>query len=168
MLDRAQFWPVQPRQLAGDGITVTLLDPVPQLMVSGDLDAACAALDLPAPVGLMGQAEGPRAAIRLARQRILAVGVTLTHAGAAPRDGYAVTPATGSLAVLQIDGPRSAELLARATAVDLRQNSPSAALLFAGMNAVLYRHGTGTRLHLDRGLLDYALDWMQASGALAA
>ena len=168
MLDRAQFWPVQPRQLTGDGITVTLLDPVPQLMVSGDLDAACAALNLPAPVGLMGQAQDPRAAIRLARHRMLAVGVTLPHAEATPQEGYALTPATGSLAVLQIGGPRTDELLVRGTAVDLNRNSPSASLLFAGINAVLYRHGADIRLHLDRGLLDYALDWMQASGALGA
>ena len=168
MLDRARFWPVHPRQLTGDGITVSLLDPVPQLMVSGDLDTACAALNLPAPVGLMGQGDGDRFAIRLARQRMLAVGVTLPHADAGPRDGFAVTPATGSLAVVRIDGPRASELLARGTAVDLSQNSPSAALLFAGMNAVLYRHATGLRLHLDRGLLDYAFDWMEASGALGA
>ncbi|WP_068304539.1 hypothetical protein [Pararhodobacter sp. CCB-MM2] len=168
MLDRAPFWLVQPRQLSGDGITVTLLDPVPQLRISGDLAAACAALDLPPPVGLMAPADGPRAAIRLARNRMLAVGVTLPHADSGLRDGYALTPATGSLAVLHLDGPGAGELLARGTAVDLTQASPSAALLFAGMNAVLYRHGTGMRLHLDRGLVDYAFDWIEASGALRA
>ena len=81
-------------------------------------------------------------------------------------DSSATTPATGSLAVLQIDGARAADLLARATAVDLAAGSPSAALHFAGMTAILYRHDAGMRLHLDRGLVDYAFDWMQASGAL--
>lgn len=167
MLDRAPFWPVQPRQMSGDGITVTLLDPVPQLRISGDLAAACAALDLPAPVGLMEQVNTPRGAIRLARARMLAVGITQPHAEAGLRDGFAVTPATGALAVLQIDGPRTNDLLARGTALDLRAGSPSASLLFAGIGAVLYRAGDSVRLHLDRGLVDYALDWVQASGALA-
>lgn len=79
-----------------------------------------------------------------------------------------MTPAAAGMAVLQIDGPHASELLARASAVDLNQGSPNAALLSAGMNAVLYRKGTGMRLHLDCGLLDYAFDWMQASGALRA
>lgn len=166
MLDRSAFWPVQPRRLTGKDLSVALLAPVPQVMISGDLDAACTAFDLPAPVGLLGQTVGSRAAIRLARYRMLAVGVTLSHANAGLRERFATTPATGSLAVLQIDGARSAELLARATAVDFIAGSPSAALQFAGMTAVLYRHDAGMRLHLDRGLVDYAFDWVQASGAL--
>lgn len=168
MPDRSGFWPVIPRHLQGAGLSLTLLDPVPQLLVSGDLDAACARFDLAAPVGLLGRAEGPRATIRLARARMLVTGLTLDHADAGGHHGFAVTPATGALAVLAIDGPRALNLIARGTAIDLRAGSPSAALILAGIEAVLYRRDAGLRLHLDAGLVDYLLDWAQASGALAA
>ena len=51
MRDRAAFWPPAPAPgaaLRGDGLIVRVLPAVPQLMVSGDLDAFCAAQTLSA------------------------------------------------------------------------------------------------------------------------
>jgi len=167
MLDRAAFWPPAPAagtELRGEGLTLRLLPPVPQLMVSGDLAAFCAEHDLPAPVGLLGLVDRPRHALRLARSRMLAVGLTADHAAAGWQDGIATTPMTGALAVLHISGPQAMQVFARATAIDPRAPGPCAALLFAGQTAALCRDDDGLRLHIDRGLAAYVLDWVAATG----
>lgn len=167
MLDRAKFWtPTAPvgTQLTGDGITVRLLPAIEQVMLSGDLTAGLARFDLSESLGLMAQASGPRYALRLARGRVLIVGAGVTPSAAGWQDGVATTPMTGALAVFEISGPMAMELLARATAIDLRKPSPCAALNFAGVTSILYQHEAGLRLHLDAGLAPYMLDWMRESG----
>lgn len=170
MRDRAAFWPPAPAPgaaLRGDGLIVRVLPAVPQLMVSGDLDAFCAAQTLSAPVGLLGQVDDTRYALRLARNRMLAVGLTADHAAAGWQDGIATTPMTGALAVLHIGGANAMELFVRATAIDPRAPGPSAALLFAGQIAALCRDPQGLRLHIDRGLTAFVLDWIAATGLAA-
>ena len=167
MLDRAAIWPPAPApgtELNGEGLTVRLLPAVPQLMISGDLAAFCAGHDVPAPVGLLGQVDGTRHALRLARNRMLAVGLTADHAAAGWQDGIATTPMTGALAVLHICGANAMEVFSRASAIDPRAPGPCAALLFAGQTAALCRDPQGLRLHIDRGLAAYMLDWVAATG----
>lgn len=166
MLDRSSFWPVPPVEgacLTGDGITIRLLPPMSQVMVSGGLEAFCAAHDLPPAVGLLAPVQAPRYALRLARNRMLAVGVGVDHATAGWADGIATTPMTGALAVIDIAGPQAMEIYARATAVDPNGNSASAALLFAGVTGALCRIDDGLRLHVDRGLTAYLFDWFAAT-----
>ena len=167
MLDRAPFWtpaaPAEEIRLTGDGVTLTGLPPVPQVMVSGDLTAWLAANGLPGTAGLLSETRGDRYAVRLSRQRMLIVGEEQSPRSAGWSVGCASTPMTGALAVVEIAGPRAMDLVARATAVDPRAPSPSAALLFAGMQAVLYRHGAALRLHLDRGLVAYLASWATAT-----
>lgn len=167
MLDRSGFWPAVPADgtcLMGEGLMIRALPPVPQVMVSGDLAAFCAAQDMPPPLGLLEQAPAGRHALRLARNRMLAVGIAVDHAAAGWAEGIATTPMTGALAVIQIAGPQAMAVFARASAVDPRQNSPCAALIFAGVSAAICRSDAGLRLHLDRGLLPYVLDWLAATG----
>lgn len=166
MLDRSGFWPAAVGPLAslqGEGLSVHVLPPVPQVMVSGDLAAFCVAEALPALAGLLAQVTAPRYTLRLARNRMLAVGTGLDHAAAGWADGVATTPMTGALAVLEISGPKAMDLFARASAIDPREQSPCAALSFAGVTSVLYRFDTKLRLHLDRGLQTYMLDWIVAT-----
>ena len=116
------------------------------------------------PVGLLGSVVPPRYALRLARRRMLAVGVTQDHAASGWAEDTATTPMTGALAVLQISGPRRMELFARASAIDPRAGSHSAALNFAGVTAALCQDDAGLRLHVDRSLVPFLFDWIAATG----
>ena len=60
--------------------------------------------------------------------------------------------------------PQATELFARASAIDPRGQSPSAALQFAGVTAALCQTADALRLHLDRGLVAYLMDWIAATG----
>lgn len=165
MLDRSGFWPAAGLEmLSGEGLTARVLPPVPQLMVSGDLAAFCEAQKLAAPLGLLAEVSLPRYALRLARQRMLVVGLTLDHAACGWTEGLAITPMTGALAVVEMAGPDRMALFARASAIDPRGASPSAALQFAGVTAALCSTAESLRLHLDRGLVPYLMDWIAATG----
>jgi hypothetical protein len=165
MLDRSTFWPAPGLTvLTGEGLAVTLLPPVPQLMVSGDLPVFCRAHGLPAPVGLLAEVTLPRHALRLARNRMLVVGDEVDNAAAGWIDGAAVTPMTGALGVVEIAGSNRMQVFARASAIDPRGQSPSAALQFAGVTAALCQTADALRLHLDRGLVAYLMDWIAATG----
>ncbi|MDR7127210.1 hypothetical protein [Pseudotabrizicola sp. 4114] len=166
MLDRAPFWsPPHPvgTTLRGDGIAVTLLPTVPQIMASGDIAAALGHFGVREAAGLLGLADGESYTLRLARNRILIAGRDLPHAGQGWQDGFALSPMSGALAVICIDGPRHMELFARGSAVDPKIQSPCAALSFAGVTCAICRHGDGLRLHIDRGLATYFLDWAKAT-----
>lgn len=166
MHDRSIFWSPPPEVgacLSGPDLTIRLLPPVPQIMISGDLDQALQGYDLPGTVGLMGQTHGPAYAVRLARNRMLVVGRETGPDTPAWQQGVAHSSMTGALAVLDISGPASMELVARGAAIDPATQSPSATLVFAGVTAVLYRHETAIRLHIDRGLLAYLFDWACAT-----
>lgn len=168
MLDRSAFWTAP--AVYGQGVDfadlqVRLLPVIPQIMISGDLEAGLARFGLQESLGLLGQTAGARYALRLARGRALVVGADLEAAQGGWQDGVALTPMTGALAVLEITGAQAMELVARASAVDLRLASPCAALSFAGVTSILYRHEEALRLHLDAGLVPYMLDWIAACGA---
>lgn len=163
MLDRSTFWTATPDHQTGPGLAVRVLPPQPQLMVSGDLDAFLARHGLPAAGRLLAVVTGDRYALRLARNRMLVTGIDLAPEAAGWADGCAVTPMTGALAVIDVTGPDAMALFARATAVDPRGASPSAALMFAGITLVACRHEAALRLHLDRGLLPYLTSWIGAT-----
>lgn len=167
MLDRSGFWPAPPApdaRLEGDGLSLRLLPPMPQVMVSGALDRFLAAHALGPAAGLLQPVSPPRYALRLARHRMLAVGITMDHAAAGWSDGIAMTPMTGALAVIEITGTNAMGLFARASGIDPRRKSASAALDFAGVTAALCRCNNGLRLHVDRSLVPYLLDWAGATG----
>ena len=163
MLDRSAFWSIAPDSLSGPGLTVRELPSRPQLMVSGDLETFLARHSLPPAGGLLAEMSGSRFALRLARSRMLVVGLDLPPEAAGWADGCATTSMTGALAVVEVTGRDAMALFARATSVDPRTASPSAALIFAGVTLVAYRYGSALRLHLDRGLLPYLMNWIGAT-----
>lgn len=162
MLDRSAFWSEAPDSFSGPGLTVRVLPPLPQLMVSGDLDGFLARHSLPPSAGLLVETSGSRYALRLARNRMLVVGLELPPEAAGWADGCATTSMTGGLAVIEVTGHDAMALFARGTAVDPRSASPSAALIFAGVTLVASRLDTALRLHLDRGLVPYLMNWIGA------
>lgn len=170
MLDRSTFWAasaVPQGGLSGQDITVRLLPALPQIMVSGDLDGALAGYGIDRAQGLLGQVRGDLYALRLARSRMLVVGAEMPDPPLAWSDGVARSPMTGALAVIEIAGAHAMDLVARGTSVDPASESPCAALNFAGVTSVLYRHDDALRLHFDRGLAAYMFDWIGATDLFA-
>lgn len=162
VLDRGEFWP-EPADFAQDipGLSVRDLPELPQAYVSGDLAAFCAAHDLPAPLGLLGQARGERYTVRLARQRLLVVGLE-PEPGWNP-GGWGVTPMGAGLAVVAVTGPRWREFFARATPIDPDAGSASAVFLLGdGLSVILSRHDApdNLRLHIARAMLPALHAWL--------
>lgn len=169
MLDHAHKWP-EPldwlaTRIALDGLSVRSIMGMPQFYVSGDLDRFRAAHSLAEPVGLMGMASGERYALRMARDRMLVVGVdgdALTMGW--NDDGYAVTRMSSALHVFEIAGTLARALVARGCVFDDRDPGPCSTIQFAGITVSLYCHGKADvlRLHVDRGLAPYLWTWINA------
>lgn len=169
MRDLAQKWSPAPdwrtATLATPGLAIRSLEGFTQCLVSGDIAAWCRLVDMgDAAVGALSVAQGGRYALRIARDRILAVSETPFdirpgwHAA-----GYAVSAFDAGLHMFEIEGPDMPSLLARATTLDPAGATASAALLFAGANALCYRHGHADRLrlHIDRALAPYLWKWLE-------
>lgn len=134
-----------------------------QLLLSGDLDAARAALVPEAAMtGLWEIAEGD-AMIRIARDRALLA--TARPVAATPgwnSGGWAASPADDAWAVFELSGESARAVCAQGTAADLEAGSRSATLLFAGVACLLYRTEPEiARLHVERGFAPYIWRWLE-------
>jgi hypothetical protein len=175
MRDLAEKWSVAPdwrnATIEVPGLKIGAVAGLHQRLVSGDLAtwAEASGFDRTA-VGAFGLAEGIRYTVRLARDRALAVSTTPIGIaiGWFP-EGFAVTEISAGLQVFEVEGPALDAFIARGTSLDPRQPSASAALAFAGISAIIYRHEDRLRIHVDRGLAAYLWTWMeQAAGHIAA
>jgi len=135
-----------------------------QMLVSGDLNAASAALGASAPsLGLWQVAETPPALVRIARDRALLVSERpLAVEDGWHEQGFALSSADDAWAVLEIQGEALPDLMAEGAAGNLAGKSPSAATLFAGVPCLLYRAAPSTaRLHVEAPLLPYVWRWLE-------
>lgn len=163
----AERWPPAPDWTAaaieGPGFVVRSVAGLHQALVSGDLDAWNGASGLSGPgVGALALASGPAYQARVARDRLLAVSTKPFGPGPGwHAAGFAVTSVDAGLHVFEVEGPGVDGVVARATALDPGATSPSAALHFAGVTAIAYRHDKRDRLrvHIDRGLAAYLWEW---------
>ncbi|TIT48473.1 MAG: hypothetical protein E5W75_16060, partial [Mesorhizobium sp.] len=80
-------------------------------------------------------------------------------------EGFAVTAIGAGLQVFEAEGPALDAFIARGTTLHPRQPSASAALSFAGISAIVYRHDGKLRIHVDRGLAAYLWTWMETAAA---
>ncbi|RUW62574.1 hypothetical protein [Mesorhizobium sp. M7A.F.Ca.US.008.03.1.1] len=174
MRDLAEKWSVGPNWqsavITAPGLAVRAVLDLNQLMVSGDLDAWARASGVDGPgVGAFGAAQGDRYAARLARDRLLVVSDSpLGIATGWHADGFALTAISAGLQVFEVEGTELDGFIARGTTVDPGQASASAALSFAGISAIVYRHEDKLRIHVDRGLAAYLWTWMEtAAGNIA-
>lgn len=165
-MNHAEKWATPPSLgavLQGAGITARLIELPEQYLVSGNLAAfALASGQDVQGAGALGVAAGDSYGLRLARDRLLVVG---SLAGAQPgwnAAGYAVSPTGAGLAVIVFEGRHLPDLIGRATTIDPAAPGPSAAVSFAGVLALLYRHGGTLRLHVERGLTAYLWRWLEA------
>lgn len=133
----------EPGQVAEyPGLTVTCAAPGGALMISGELDAAIAALAPRAPVlGCGAEAgQGPHA-IRIARDRALLVTPAPLDVVPGWQGGHAISLADDLYAVITLEGPRGEEIASACTATPLDGSSPSATTLFGGLGAHVTRSG---------------------------
>ncbi|AMX96381.1 hypothetical protein EOA22_34200 [Mesorhizobium sp. M7A.F.Ca.US.014.04.1.1] len=175
MRDLAEKWSVAPDWQSAvikvPGLVVRAVCGLNQLLVSGDLDAWARASSADGNgVGAFGTAQGDRYAARLARDRLLIVSNSpLAIASGWHTDGFAVTAISAGLQMFEAEGTALDAFIARGTTLDPSQASASAALSFADISAVVYRHDAKLRIHVDRGLAAYLWTWMEiAAGNIAA
>lgn len=168
MLDTAAKWQTEPdwahARLAGRPIEVGAVTGVPQRLVSGDIDRFLARHDFGKDVGALGLAFGDRYAVRVARDRLLIIGLPDSDLRDGWHDeGYAVSTVSSALRLFEARGDGVRDLLARATTIDPDNPGPCAAMPFGGVMGTVYRHGdTETlRIHVDRGLAAYLWEWFQ-------
>jgi sarcosine oxidase, subunit gamma len=171
MRDLAEKWSVAPdwqsAVITAPGLVVRAVPGLNQLLVSGDLDAWARASGLDGHgVGAFGTVQGDRYAARLARDRLLVVSNTpVAVAMGWHAEGFAVTAISAGLHVFEVEGSALDAFIARGTTLDPRQASASAALSFAGISAVVYRHQGRLRIHVDRGLAAYLWTWMETAAS---
>lgn len=145
------------------GLKIGSVSGLHQRLVSGDLAAWAEASGFDGTaVGAFGMAEGGRYTVRLARDRLLAVSTTpLGIAMGWHSQGFAVTQISAGLHIFDVSGEAVDAFAARGTTLDPQEVGASAALSFAGIEAIVYRHGTALRIHVDRGLAAYLWTWME-------
>jgi hypothetical protein len=168
MRDLTSSWPGVPdwrgANLDRNGLVARTIDVGPQHLVSGNLARFSAAAGLAnTGVGAFGDAAGETYALRIARDRMLAVNApsSRTPPGWHP-DGYAVTDVSAMYHVFEFQGPGLADLIAEAMFVDPRARSPSAATVFAGQQAIVYHRDGKLRVHVERGFAPYLWQWLEA------
>jgi sarcosine oxidase gamma subunit len=175
MRDLAEKWSAEPdwpsAKITAPGLLVREVPGLEQALVSGDLAAWTRQSGIDGPgAGAMAATQGDRYAARLARDRLLVVSnAPLAITAGWNAEGFAVTPISSGLRVFEAEGPAVEAVVARGTTFDQRSTSASAALSFAGISAILYRHHGKLRIHVDRGLAAYLWTWMETvAGHLAA
>ncbi len=133
-------------------------------LISGDLEAAIAALAPGAPlIGLHAPAPEGAHALRIARDCALLVTPLALGAENGWRDGWSATTVDDGFAALDVEGPDAPLALMQGTSADLAAGSPSAAVLFAGFRCLLARTDAGFRLHVEAPWLEALLTWLDGA-----
>ncbi|ENN83875.1 hypothetical protein RHSP_41714 (plasmid) [Rhizobium freirei PRF 81] len=169
MVDHARKWDAAPdwstAKLIGKDIAIWSIELPDQTLVSGDLAAFGRNAEMDGRgVGTFGHVDGEAYTIRLARDRLLAVGrLPQTVREGWNEAGFAITSFGGANHVFELSGEGQADLLARATSMALLDPGYSASVGFAFVPSVLYRHGplNNLRLHVERGLAVYVWAWLK-------
>ncbi len=135
-----------------------------QTLVSGDLSRALEALAAHAnSIGAWEIALEAPTAIRIGRDRLLLVSEAPGAAATGWRaEGWASSDVSDALAIFELAGDDLAELVSEATSLDLSAPGPSAAILFAGVGALLYRtRADVARLHVENAHAAYIWRWLE-------
>lgn len=147
-------------RLARPGFTAEPVGGLFQTLLSGNLAAALGSAAL---LGFWEIAPGSRYAARIARDRAMLVSPESPGLSTGWRpEGWAASDASDAYGVLKLAGAELRALVAEATAADPDLRSPSAAILFAGVPALLYRVAEDeARLHVEAGYLPYVWRWLE-------
>jgi len=153
-------------RIEGRSAVATCLAPGGAVMISGDLEAALAALAPGAPfIGLGASIPDGPFALRIARDRALIV----TDAPLALTPGwhgsYAATPADDLYLRLAVAGEEAETVAAAGTGAPLDASSPSAMVLFAGTPCLVARANGAIMIWVERS--DAAYLWSFIARLLA-
>ena len=132
-----------------------------QTLVSGDLEAAVAALAPGAPVlGLHALVAEGAHALRIGRTSALLVTPVQLLVADGWRDGWCATAVDDGWAAIDVSGADAPQALAQGTSADLAVGSPSAAVVFFGLRGLLARTAEGFRIHVETPWLETLLTWL--------
>lgn len=166
MHDTGELWPPKPdwSQVSSrrNGVTVTPVRGLAILTIAGDLSTAVAAV---CPgirlVGLGEPAEGNPYGLHIGRDRAVLVASTeLPVAHGWDERGFAISPSTDAVVILELAGSGLGGLMREATTLDADRGSASAAGLFAGLPALIYRRGDTMRIHVESGHATAVWHWL--------
>lgn len=133
-------------------------------LISGDLEAAMAALAPGAPlIGLYAPAPEGAHALRIGRDRALLFTPSALEAENGWRDGWCATAVDDGWAAVEVEGPDAPLALMQGTSADLAGGSPSAAVLFAGFRCLVARTEAGFQLHVEAPWLETLLTWLDGA-----
>lgn len=170
MRDLAEKWSAVPdwetAAIEGTRVAVSTIHGLGQYLVSGDIGIWRARNRADGTgVGAFATASGSRYWVRLARDRLLLVDAEGSQMSTGwDEAGFATSCVSAALHVFEISGEAALDLAARATAVDPAASSASAALSFAGLNAIVYAHENGRlRVHVDRAMAPFLWKWFEAA-----
>ena len=76
------------------------------------------------------------------------------------REGWCATSVDDGWAAIDVSGADAALALAEGTSADLAAGSPSAAVVFFGLNGLLARTPAGFRIHVETPWLETLLAWL--------
>lgn len=168
MLDNARKWRPEPdwalARLAGRTVAVSAVSGITQRLVSGDTGSFLARYRLAPDIPALGLASGDRYAVRVARDRLLVIGISSADVPDGwHEEGYAVSTVSAALHLFEAKGKGVHDLLARATTIDLDNPGACAAIPFCGVTGFVYRHADieTLRIHVDRGLATYLWEWFE-------
>ncbi len=133
-------------------------------LISGDVQTAVGALAPGAPtLGLYALAPEGAHALRIARDRALLITPAPLGAADGWREGWCATSVDDGWMAIDVGGPDAPLALAQGTSADLAADSPSAAVLFAGLRCLLARTQTGFRLHVETPWVETLLTWLDGA-----
>jgi sarcosine oxidase gamma subunit len=167
--DLSETWPAPPdwptAVLERADVQARTIAGLIQHLVSGNLTAYAQADEtVGTGIGAVASVSGDRYALRLARDRMLAIGARgdLAQPGWHAA-GFSVTDVSAAFHVFEFSGTGLPRLLAEAMLIDPEQGGPSAAAVFAATPAIVYRHGPEQRLrlHVERGLATSVWNWLE-------
>ncbi len=149
-------------------LAMRVLDGLGATLISGDLDAAIAALAPGAPLlGLYASAPEGAHALRIARDRALLVTPAPLSAPEGWRptgeSGWCATPVDDGWAAIAIEGEDAPLVLMQATSADLVAGSPSAAVRVFGTTCLLAQMPAGFRLQVECMRLEGLLAWLDGA-----
>jgi hypothetical protein len=142
-------------------LTARRLSGLGQTLISGDLEAAVAALAPGAPMlGLYALTPEGAHALRIGQTSALLITPAPLSVVDGWRDGWCATSVDGGWAAVEILGADTAQALMQATSADLASGSPSAAVLVFGLRGLLAKTPSGFRVHVESPWLETLLAWL--------